>query len=227
MNLRRKERASDAPFVARITHVTYEHDTLDLTTPDGCWDLVVRKVRGRVEMLQTGVITRPISLPYRAGDEYLAISFKPGVFMPNLPGGRMVDRAMLRPTPNPRSFLLEQERLEIPTFENAEGLVKRLVRHDLIVRDDIVEGVVEGRPRAISPRSVQRHFLSAVGLTAKQLQQIERAHRAVALLARGQRPVDVALELGYADQAHLTRSLRTLMGRTPGEIAGDIVGRAA
>jgi AraC-like DNA-binding protein len=82
-----------------------------------------------------------------------------------------------------------------------------------------VAGVVEGRPRAISPRSVQRHFLQAVGLTAKQLQQIERAHRAVALLTRGQRPVDVALDLGYADQAHLTRSLRTFMRHTPGEIA--------
>lgn len=219
MTARRRERASDAPFVARVTHVSYDRDTEDLTTPDGCWDLVVRKVGGRVEILQTGVITRPVALPYRAGDEYISISFKPGVFMPPLAGQAMVDRAMLRPTPTPRAFWLDQEKLEVPTFDNAEGLVDRLVRRELLVRDEIVAGVVEGRPWAISPRSVQRHFLRAVGVTAKRLEQIERACRAVALLEAGRRPIDVALELGYADQAHLTRALRALMGRTPGQIA--------
>jgi hypothetical protein len=74
-----------------------------------------------------------------------------------------IDRGLLRPTPSPWTFQLEQDELEIPTFDNAEGLVDRLVRRELIVRDEIVEGVVEGRPRAIHPRSVQRHFLEATG----------------------------------------------------------------
>src|SRR6185295_13403205 len=100
----------------------------------------------------------------------------------NLPGQRMVDRGIERPTPSPRSFWLDQEQLEIPTFDNAEGLVDRLVRRGVLVRDEIVEGIVEGRPRAITPRSVQRHFLQALGLTAKRLQQIQRACRAVELL---------------------------------------------
>ena len=96
-------------------------------------------------------------------------------------------------------------------------MVDRLVRRELIVRDEIVEGVVEGRPRAISPRSVQRHFLQAMGMTAKRLEQIQRARRAAELLLQGgRRPVDVALELGYADQPHLTRSLKAIMGKTPG-----------
>lgn len=220
MSALRCERASDSPFVARITHVRYERDTQDLTTPDGCWDLVVRTVGGRVELLQTGIITRPVAIPYRAGDEYLAISFKPGVFMPRLPGEAMVDRGVLRPTPTPRAFLIDEEKLEIPTFENAEGMVERLVRQELLMRDEIVAGVVEGRRWAISPRSVQRHFLRALGVTAKRLEQIQRACQAVALLERGRRPIDVALELGYADQAHLTRALRAIMGRTPGQIAG-------
>jgi hypothetical protein len=223
MTVRREERASDSPLVARITHVSYGRDTHDVTRPDGCWDLVVMRVHGRVQMLQTGLITRPVALDFHAGDEYLAISFKPGVFRPRLPGERMVDRGHLLPSEAPRSlpgsFWLEQDRLEIPTFENAEGMVDRLVRRELIMRDEIVEGVVEGRPRAITPRSVQRHFLQAVGLTAKRLEQIQRASRAVELLAQGRRPVDVALDLGYADQPHLTRSLRAIMGKTPGEIA--------
>lgn len=221
MSVRREARASDSPLVERITRVRFDADWRGMTTPDGCWDLVVRRVGGRIQLLQTGLITRPVELAYRAGEEYLSISFKPGVFMPRLPGKRMVDRGMLRPTPSARTFRLEQDELEIPTFDNAEGLIDRLVRRELIVRDEIVEGVVEGRPRAIHPRSVQRHFLETTGLTAKRLEQIRRARRAIELLTTGKRPIDVALELGYSDQSHLTRALKAIMGKTPGEVARD------
>jgi hypothetical protein len=218
VGVRQDIREADSPLVERITRVRFDSDWRGVTTPDGCWDLVVRRVEGRVQVLQTGVITRPVELAYGAGDEYLSISFKPGVFMPRLPGKRMLDRGLVRPTPSRRTFLLEQDELEIPTFDNAEGLVERLVRRELIVRDQIVEGVVEGRPWAIHPRSVQRHFLEAMGLTAKGLEQIRRADRALDLLAQGRRAVDVALELGYADQSHLTRALKAIMGKTPGQV---------
>jgi hypothetical protein len=221
MSVRRDVRTSDSPLVERITRVRFNSDWRGVTTPDGCWDLVVRRVSGRVELLQTGLITRPVELAYAAGDEYLSISFKPGVFMPRLPGKRMIDRGLLRPTPSPRTFRLENDELEIPTFDNAEGLVDRLIRRELIVRDEIVEGVVEGRPRAIHPRSVQRHFLEAMGMTAKRLAQIRRACRAIELLADGRRVVDVALELGYSDQSHMTRALKALMGKTPGAVRRD------
>jgi len=54
-------------------------------------------------------------------------------------------------------------RLRQSGFDNAEGLVDRLVRRELIARDEIVEGVVEGRPRAIHPRSVQRRTYQKMG----------------------------------------------------------------
>ena len=224
MSVRRDVRASDSPLVERVTRVRFDSDWRGVTTPDGCWDIVVRRVKGRVELLQTGLITRPVELAYDAGDEYLSISFKPGVFMPRLPGKRMIDRGVLRPTPSARTFRMEQDELEIPTFDNAEGLVDRLVRRELIVRDEIVEGIVEGRPRAIHPRSVQRHFLEAMGVTAKRLQQIQRACRAIELLANGKRVIDVALELGYADQSHMTRALKAIMGKTPSEVSRTSTG---
>ena len=86
MTARRTSRASDSPLVERITEVVYEARTEELSTPDGCWDIVVQRHAGKITMLQTGVITRPVVLPYDAGDEYVSISFKPGVFMPRLPG---------------------------------------------------------------------------------------------------------------------------------------------
>ena len=101
MSMWRQERASDSSLVARITRVRYEQDTQDVTAPDGCWDLVVMKVGGRVRMLQTGLITKPVVLGYQAGDEYLAISFRPGVFRPRLPGVEMLDRGLLLPCEAP------------------------------------------------------------------------------------------------------------------------------
>ena len=182
---------------------------------------MIQRHAGKIAVLQTGLITKPVALDYLEGDEYLSISFKPGVFMPRLPGVRMVDTAVFRPLTSRRAFALDSEELEIPTFENAEGLVDRLVKRDIIVRDEIVADVAEGQPRALSPRSVQRHFVHALGLSPKQLAQIQRAKRAVALLRAGRPVVDVAMDLGYADQPHMTRSLKRFIGRTPGEVSSS------
>jgi AraC-like DNA-binding protein len=58
-------------------------------------------------------------------------------------------------------------------------------------------------------------------MTEKRLEQIRRACRAMELLADGRRVVDVALELGYSDQSHMTRALKALMGKTPGAVRRD------
>ncbi len=214
----RETRASDSPLVESITRVTYDSWTRELSTPDGCWDIVVMVRGGRTLVLQTGVLSRPVVLENDAGDSYLAISFRPGVFAPATPGSQMVDRGLERPLVGAHTFAMENETLEVPTFENAEGLVERLARRGMLVRDELVASVVEGHPRAIHPRSMQRHFLQALGMTPKQFEQIQRARRAVDLLRTGMVPAEVAWAAGYSDQPHLTRSLKTLMGSTPGAI---------
>ena len=79
--------------------------------------------------------------------------------------------------------------------------------------------IVEGRPKAMTERTLQRHFLKTTGLTYKAFTQIERAQKAVALLQQGRPAADVAFALGYSDQPHMIRSLRAIMGQTPGQIA--------
>ena len=71
----------------------------------------------------------------------------------------------------------------------------------------------------LSERTVQRHFRYVLGVTPKALRQMLRAQRAVELLRGGLPIIDVAQNLGFADQAHLTRSLKALTGQTPGAIA--------
>lgn len=218
MPIHRRYRAADSPFIERVTHVVYDGAAGDVTTPDGCWDIVFRRRRGAVEVLQTGLITRPIPLDYECGDEYVCVSFKPGVFMPTLPGVRMLDRAFIRPIAGQRTFWLDRDALEIPTFENAEGLVDRLARRGVVTRDDVVTRVIEGQRQPLSERSIQRHFRRILGITAKQLEQVLRARRAVDLLQSGRPILDVVEDLGFADQAHLTRSLKRMIGQTPGAI---------
>jgi len=62
MPIHRRYRSADSPFIERVTEVVYDGDAGDVTTPDGCWDIVFRRRRGALEVLQTGLITRPIPL---------------------------------------------------------------------------------------------------------------------------------------------------------------------
>jgi methylphosphotriester-DNA--protein-cysteine methyltransferase len=62
--------------------------------------------------------------------------------------------------------------------------------------------------------------LRATGLTQDAIRQIERARRAADLLDRGESIAETVARAGYADQAHLTRSLKRFVGETPGQIVG-------
>jgi AraC-like DNA-binding protein len=215
----RRQRHADCPFVREVTHVAYDDDAHDVSTPDGGWDLVFMKRSGTLQVLQTGIITKPVDLGYAPGDEYLAITFRPGVFMPRVSAESMVDRGVLHGNPAAGRFRLESENLEIPSFENAEGLVSRLIARGILALDNVVDDVVQGRAKAMTPRTVQRHFERALGVTAKHLSSIFRAQDAARMLAQGMPAAQVAAHLGYSDQSHMTRSLKQLLGRTPAQIA--------
>ena len=73
----------------------------------------------------------------------------------------------------------------------------------------------------IGLRTLQRLFAEYVGVSPKWVIQRYRLHEAAARLAAGgdiDWP-DIALELGYADQAHFIRDFRKLVGRTPADYA--------
>ena len=214
----RTQRAADCDFIREITHVAYDADATDVSTPDGGWDLVFMKRRGAVQVLHTGVITKPVDLGYAPGDEYLAITFRPGVFMPQVDAGKMVDRGVLLGHPVAGRFHLAAETLEVPCFENAESMVKRLIARGGLALGEVVDDVVREREKAIGARTIQRHFERAVGITAKQLSVIYRARDAANMLAQGVSAAEVAAHFGYSDQSHMTRSLKSLLGRTPAQI---------
>ena len=56
-------------------------------------------------------------------------------------------------------------------------------------------------------------------MTHATLRQIERARHATNLLKQGVSILDAVHTAGYFDQAHLTRSLKRLIGVTPAQVA--------
>jgi AraC-like DNA-binding protein len=54
--------------------------------------------------------------------------------------------------------------------------------------------------------------------------RIRRAEQAVELLSRAVPASEVARRTGYADQPHLTRALRRLVGQTPSQIGSSAPG---
>jgi hypothetical protein len=184
--------------------------------------LVVYRSEHAAVLLLTGQTTRAVDLPFVPGDEILTISFHAGTFLPFLPASDLVDRAEVLPLRGGR-FELGFDTLEVPSFDNAEDLIRALGRRGLIDSDPYVTGSRDGRPLATSTRTLQRHFLRTTGLTPRAFEAIARAQRAAELLKAGRPPVWVAAETGYADQAHLTRSLKRLVGQTPSQLKPPIV----
>jgi methylphosphotriester-DNA--protein-cysteine methyltransferase len=127
---------------------------------------------------------------------------------------------LVLPPVSSTSFWLKGSAWELPGPDNADVFVERLARAGLLVHDPVVSAAVldddvEGRSR----RSVERRVARATGLTRGAIRQIRRAERAVELLGRGVPPLDVARRVGYADQPHLTRSLKRFVGQTPSQNA--------
>jgi AraC-like DNA-binding protein len=72
----------------------------------------------------------------------------------------------------------------------------------------------------LSVYRLTRAFSAEVGLPPHAYQVQRRVLRAKALLAAGTPPAQVAARCGFADQAHLTRRFKALVGTTPGRYKG-------
>ena len=125
-----------------------------------------------------------------------------------------------------------------PDRRRAELERALLERRDVIgVPDRLIRAATErlGRPNArvstlsdelgTSERQLRRQFHDAVGYGPKTLDRILRFQRFVALAPAlgngGGGLARAAADLGYADQAHLTRECTRLSGLTPSELVAE------
>jgi hypothetical protein len=217
------DRPSDSPLIERAWSAHSERAGIFHSVAAGHFEMVVTRHRGRTFLTLRGPETKATAADCPADAEWVGVRFKLGTFMPLLPPGRLMDRRdVTLPAATSRSFWLNGSAWEYPTFENAEVFVARLARAGIISYDATVDAVLQGRSVKCSSRSAQRHFLHATGMSFATFRKIERARHATGLLKQGLPIVDVVHEAGYFDQAHLTRSLKHLIGETPARIGrGD------
>jgi AraC-like DNA-binding protein len=201
--------------------------------PDGCIDVLVDLARGG-RALAVGTMTRASVFDPRAPVRIAAVRFRPGGAVPFLrvPAEELTDRTL--PCAEIGARWLAHPSWSEPiapaaAVDSLQGLLlDRLAARDR--REPVVAHAVTAllsrEPPSIealsrdlgwSRQHLARSFRFHVGVSPKQLARVARLQRAVAHLQGGavRGLADLALGLGYFDQAHMARDFHALAAVTP------------
>jgi AraC-like DNA-binding protein len=197
--------------------------------PDGCLDLLWDGDHLFVAGPDTA--TRWHRSP--AGKKYVAVRFSGGLgpTLLGVPADELLDR-----TPNleelwpARQVRVLTERVEADPVAALEAwVVMRAARYDQDpLGPRVLAMAVAGTPVAvmaerlcISPRHLHRRCLPAFGYGPRRLARLLRFQRALGEIRSGVPLAQVAAACGYADQAHLSREVRSLADTTPTGLLGE------
>jgi len=209
-----EERSSDSSDIERVwrSHSNAVDRMTSIATAH--WTLVAwragRGWRVAVQGPESGATTAPVP----PETEFVGIRLSLGTALERLPTNRIVDHSVEFPDVSRHSVRVFGHTVPLPGYDDAEDLVRRLIRAGVIGRDPMVRDVLRGRSPDATARTVRRHFRSATGLTPGLVRQIERARDAATLIRAGAPIAAVAHDLGYYDQPHLARSLDRFIGHT-------------
>jgi AraC-like DNA-binding protein len=199
------------------------HDRLQRVLPDACVDVVL--VGDRLVVAGPQTTARVVAIP--AGTASMGVRFRVGAAGAalGLPAADLLDATV--GVDELWGDGLAERVLETatPLRELVFAVRERVDREP----DPLVRAAATGTPRealGIGDRQLRRRFADAVGYGPKTLERILRFQRFLAL-ARGERDLArLALEAGYADQAHLTRECSRLAGLPPAALLASGAGPA-
>jgi hypothetical protein len=215
-----KDRLLDSPYIDLVMHgLTTAAETV-IRPAASHWHMVFSNRQGHQHPMIVGPWTTSGVVSWTENTEILWIRFKLGTFMPHMPPVKFIDTETLLPDASTKSFWLKSSAWEFPNYGNVDVFVDRLVRQDLLVCDPVVNAALEGHLPSVPSRTVRHRFLQVIGQPQNRILQLERARQAMTLLQQGHSILDVVSLVGYADQPHLTRSLKYFLGYTPGQIVG-------
>ncbi len=214
-----EDRPSDSPVVERIWRCHSEGTRPFLSIAQSRCELVFTRLHGKITLTVRGPETRATPLGDCPADgEWLGIRLRLGVFLPHLPATTLLNASVTLEISSSSTFRLGGSTWQVPDYGNADTFADWLVRAGLLLREPVVDAVLQGQRQHLSLSTIQRRFLRATGVTQATVRQIERARYATLLLQQGASILDATYEADYFDQPHLTRSLKHFIGQTPAQI---------
>lgn len=217
-----EEHFSDSPYVNMIWQTRSEADGTFNSVAVPNWELVFTTLEGKTTLTIKGPETRATTAYCPPDAEFLGIQFKPGTFLQPYPTNTLTNGGLNMLEASCQSFWLGSNTWQLPTFDNADYFINRLIQQGLLTHDPIVDSILQNHQPDVSQRTVQRRFVHATGMTQATFHQIQKAQHALTLLKQGMSILDVVDMAGYADQPHLTRSLKRFMGQTPAQVV-DVI----
>lgn len=211
--------------------------------PDACMDLVWN---GR-DLLVAGPDTRPVRHAAAAGAQYVGLRFAPGrAGLLGVPASALRDaRVPLEELWFDRARALRDRLAQAASREQARDELQRAVLFEMTgarAPDALVQQLLARLQRTNQLAPSVARLAKELGLTERQL--LRRCNAALGygpkLLARilrfqaflralrvepGLTLAELALQLGYADQAHLSHEVAELAGRTPAQLRADAAAR--
>lgn len=199
-----------------------------------------------------GPLTRPAQEVVPAGTTLVGVRFRPGT-APPLPAAldelvdqhpglsdlwghtadRLVDGLARAASPEHALAYLQAQLLnEFYRTDRLDPLMREAVRALMPWRPTSIDSIASAL--ALSPSQLRRRCLQATGTTPKVLQRTLRFQGFLALAQASttssrRRGVDgiagLAIDAGYADQAHLSRECLRLTGLTPTQLLGENLDR--
>lgn len=238
---RRIPGAALAAFVEHYWFVAWDlrglPPQLQETLPHPSVHLVVEPPAARIYGVHQGRFVRTLE----GAGRVFGIKFRPGGFRPFY--GKDVATLMDGSCDPAEVFGPDAARFEADVFasDNVDGMAeaaKRLLLCRMPASDPLagrVAGIVADiaadrtltsveqlcERTGLHARALQRLFKSYVGIGPKWVINRYRLHEAIALLQAGHAAswTELALSLGYFDQAHFNRDFRLLVGCAPAEYA--------
>jgi AraC-like DNA-binding protein len=215
--------------------------------PDGYIDIYWTGSELRV----AGPNTRPLAITAQRATTFVGVRFRPGAagqWLRTSATEFLNQHPPLSSVGTPRSFERITDQLKVAkSAVNAATALERWLVEKLpyvAAADPLVSATLAAAARqhrlsrgfvrelveesGWSERTLRRRCETAFGYGPKTLERILRFQRFLRLLSGTRTPLaELALEAGYADQAHLAREARRLAGRTPGELLAQVRSKMA
>ena len=179
------------------------------------WGLGFSSTVDGVSAEVVGPAAHPQRFELHPGDRFWGVELQAHVFLRALPKSSF-ELVQALPTTSD-IFRLGERDYAIPDEHHLGEIVDALVAEGVLSTEPAVALALSGREQP-GGRTLRRHMREVTGLNRQQIAGIARARTAFKLLSEGIGIGEVVELAGYSDQAHLTRSLRALAGRTPREI---------